>query len=149
MIAVKNNLNLGMLTNPQPNAKAAVKAAKHAGGKVVEVKPTTVVKGKTVQVVGTKGGAISQAQQAAKASKIKATGKGGTKAGVYSGSQTLKVLGADDSEEKDGNPHRAGTYRHKAFAAAAGCKTVAEYIRTGYKTKYLKTWAKRNYVRIV
>lgn len=113
-----------------------------------DLKPTTVVKGKTVQVVGTKGGAISQAQQVAKANKIKATGKGGTKVGAYSGSQTIRVV--DDGEEgEQANPHRAGTYRYKAFIALTKCKTVAEYVRTGYKTKYLNRWVKMGHIRIV
>jgi len=117
--------------------KAKAKAVKE------ELQPTTTVKGKVVRVVGTKGGAISAAQQQAKASRLKGTPAPEAVAG-YKASQQIKML---DSEEV--LPPRPGTYRHKAFEAMAKCKTVGEYALTGHKTKYLNRWSKQGLIRIV
>lgn len=105
------------------------------------LKPTTSVEGKTVQVTGTKGGAISMAATVAKATRLKGADKP-AKVGEYGGSQAIKVV------TDEGNPHRAGSYRHKAWEALQGCKTAGEYAATGYKTKYLARWAKLGLVRV-
>lgn len=113
--------------------------------KLEVVKPTTQVAGKTVNVVGTQGGAISQAATQAKAAKLKGAAAPAS-AGKYTGGQTIKIL--PQEEGAGGNPHRAGTYRYKAYAAMEKCKTTGEYVLTGYKTKYLARWVKMGLIRV-
>lgn len=103
--------------------------------------PTTTVAGKVVGVTGTKGGAISQAATLAKANKLKGQ-PAPASVGKYDGSQAIKVLPEQD------NPHRAGTYRHKAFEAMLKSKTCADYAASGYKTKYLARWVQEGLIRI-
>lgn len=113
-----------------------------SGGKLVkEEAPVTTVKGKVVQVTGTKGGAISLAQTQAKAARLQGAGAPGN-VGKYSGSQKITVASGA------ANPHRAGTYRHKAFTAMQGCKTAGDYALTGYKPKYLAAWAALGLIRL-
>lgn len=103
--------------------------------------PVTQVAGKTVNVTGTKGGAISAAQTQAKATRLKGTDAPGS-VGKYSGTAAIKFQ-ADSA-----NPHRAGTYRHKAYEAMAKCKTAGEYALTGFKPKYLERWVKAGLIRV-
>lgn len=114
--------------------------AKSNTAKVAKETPTTTVAGKVVGVTGTKGGAISAAATAAKATRLKGA-PAPTQAGKYAGTQALKVLDAT-------NPHRPGTYRFKAFDAAVKCKTAGDYAATGYKVKYLARWVQLGLIRI-
>ena len=84
-------------------------------------------------------GAISQAAAAAKAAKL--AGQNAPQAvSKYAGSAAITVKGS--------NPHRAGTYRFKAWVAMAACKTAGDYALTGYKTKYLARWAAMGLIRV-
>lgn len=143
-------LNLSALTNPNNVQATKVPAAKAAGHKPLKAvaskapQPTTKVAGKVVAVTGTAGGAISSQQATAKAAKAKL--KDYDKVGGYDSSTKVKVLPVEDGEP--GNPHRAGTYRYKAFEALKRCATVTDYARCGHKTKYLSRWAKQGLIRI-
>lgn len=118
------------------------KAAKQTfTDKLLPSKPTTTIQGKTVAVTGTKGGAISAAQQAAKATRLQGQPIP-AQVGKYAGNATIKaVAGA-------ANPHRPGTYRHKAYTIMLGCATAGAYAATGYKPKYLARWAQLGLVRV-
>lgn len=84
-------------------------------------------------------GIVSTAAQLAKAAKLQ--GQAAPAAvSKYQGSAVIKVLGD--------NPHRAGTYRYKAWVAMAACHTAGEYALTGYKTKYLPRWAAMGLIRV-
>ena len=52
---------------------------------------------------------------------------------VVTDSPAIKVLTTT-------NPYRAGSYRATAWAAVLTCKTVADYMATGHKPKYLNKW---------
>lgn len=122
-MATAAKLNTAMLTSPKA------------------VQPTTTVKGKLVAVTGTKGGAISKAQQEAKASRNKALPTV-AKCGKYSGSQAIRLL------PDAANPHHPGTYRFKAYDAMCKAKTCGEYAKQGFKTKYIERWVKMGLIRV-
>lgn len=114
----------------------------HVGAKgKKEAPPMTTVKGKTVQVTGTKGGAISQAVTQAKAARLSGSNAPGS-VGKYAGAAAIKQL------PDCANPHRAGTYRFKAFAAMQAAKTAGDYALSGYKAKYLERWVKLGLIRV-
>ncbi|MBT9331492.1 hypothetical protein [Paracidobacterium acidisoli] len=46
------------------------------------------------------------------------------------------------------NPHKAGSNRYKAFEAAASAKTVADYLATGHKAKYVERWRKSGHIEV-
>ena len=105
-------------------AKQAPKAAAHPVQAAAPAKAT---------------GVISAAAQAAKAAEL--VGQNPPQAvSKYQGSAAITLKGS--------NPHRAGTYRHKAWAAMAACKTAGDYALTGYKTKYLARWAAMGLIRV-
>jgi len=46
------------------------------------------------------------------------------------------------------NPHKEGSSRYKAFEAAAAAKTVADYLATGHKAKYIERWRKSGHIEV-
>lgn len=121
----------------QINQNNAAVMAKRAAVK----NPTTQIQGKTVVVTGTKGGAISAAQSQAKAARLQGA-ELPSSVGKYSGTASIKILPGSL------NPHRVGTYRHKAYAAMAACTTAGQYAQTGYKPKYLARWVRLGLIRV-
>lgn len=46
------------------------------------------------------------------------------------------------------NPHKEGSNRYKAFEAAVAAKTVADYLATGHKAKYIERWRKSGHIEV-